>query len=83
MLSNSYKHFSLAVSSRVEPQSFHQVVSSPQWCEAMATEISAFEANDTWEITNLPLDKHPIGWKWVYKIKNIEQMGKKRGIKFI
>jgi hypothetical protein len=76
MLSDSFKHFSLAVSSQVEPEFFHQVVSTPQWCEAMATEISALEANDTREITNLPPDKHPIGCKWVYKIKNIEQMGK-------
>jgi hypothetical protein len=28
------------------------------------------EANSTWEITDLPLDKHPIGCKWVYKIKH-------------
>ena len=35
----------------------------------MDAEIAALEANNTWAITPLPLDKHPIGCKWVYRIK--------------
>ncbi|GJZ61742.1 retrovirus-related pol polyprotein from transposon RE1, partial [Tanacetum coccineum] len=34
-----------------------------------AKEINAFEANNTWEITTLPLSKKPIGYKWVFRIK--------------
>jgi hypothetical protein len=36
----------------------------------MATEIHALELNNTWTVTNLPSGKHPIGCKWVYKIKH-------------
>ena len=35
----------------------------------MNAEIVALEANNTWTITPLPPNKHPIGYKWVYKIK--------------
>ena len=35
----------------------------------MDAEIAALEANNTWTITHLPHNKHPIGCKWVYKIK--------------
>jgi len=37
--------------------------------KAMESEIKALEFNRTWEITDLPPNKTPIGCKWVYKIK--------------
>ena len=36
----------------------------------MAAEIHALELNNTWTVIDLPLGKHPIGCKWVYKIKH-------------
>ncbi|KAL0392792.1 UNVERIFIED_CONTAM: Retrovirus-related Pol polyprotein from transposon RE1 [Sesamum radiatum] len=42
---------------------------SSSWVEAMAKELDALEANDTWELTNLPPDKKAIGSKWVFKLK--------------
>ena len=35
----------------------------------MDVEIAAIEANNTWTSTPLLANKHPIGCKWVYKIK--------------
>jgi hypothetical protein len=35
----------------------------------MHAEISALELNNTWTIVDLPSHKHPIGCKWVYKLK--------------
>ena len=35
----------------------------------MDAEIAALEANNTWTITSFPPNKHPIGCKWVYRIK--------------
>jgi hypothetical protein len=35
----------------------------------MDKELAALEANHTWDFTPLPSGKHPIGCKWVYKIK--------------
>ncbi|XP_031112009.1 uncharacterized protein LOC116015983 [Ipomoea triloba] len=35
----------------------------------MEVEIDALQKNKTWELTELPPGKTPIGCKWVYKVK--------------
>ena len=35
----------------------------------MSTELQALESNQTWSIVSLPDGKHPVGCRWVYKIK--------------
>ena len=35
----------------------------------MQSEVAALEQNNTWAIVELPSSKHPIGSKWVYKVK--------------
>ncbi|GKB08575.1 RmlC-like cupins superfamily protein [Tanacetum coccineum] len=49
--------------------SYTQASKHPKWVEAINNEISALESNHTWELTTLPPFKHPIGYKWVYRIK--------------
>lgn len=35
----------------------------------MQTELNALEANNTWELTELPAGKKVVGCKWIYKVK--------------
>jgi len=36
----------------------------------MDIELQALEDNKTWYVVSLPTSKHPVGCKWVYKIKH-------------
>ncbi|KAK4265426.1 hypothetical protein QN277_026481 [Acacia crassicarpa] len=35
----------------------------------MQEEMKALQQNKTWEIVDLPKEKHAIGYKWVFRIK--------------
>lgn len=35
----------------------------------MNEEMGALEKHQTWEIVNMPLDKKPIGCKWLHSLK--------------
>eukprot|EP00963_Diacronema_lutheri_P007771 scaffold671_cov394-Pavlova_lutheri.AAC.1 len=39
------------------------------WEEAIQNELEALSKMRTWDITDLPLDKKPIGTKWIFRVK--------------
>lgn len=52
-----------------EPHSFMEACKYPECINAMNLDLDALVQNQTWELTDLPLDKRPKGCKWAYKLK--------------
>ncbi|GKC41567.1 ribonuclease H-like domain-containing protein [Tanacetum coccineum] len=52
-----------------EPKTFREACNNKEWVNAMNNEIEALNRNETWEITELPPGRKPIGCKWIYKAK--------------
>lgn len=52
-----------------EPTSVKTTLAHPGWLKAMQEELSALEANKTWELVPKQPDMNIIGVKWVYKVK--------------
>ena len=68
-LSSSYKEFVCCADTFVEPRTFEEAIKDQNWKTTMKDEIKALELNHTWDIVELSEGEHPIGCKWVYKIK--------------
>ena len=69
LLTPSYHSFIKGFSVIVEPTSFKKASKHQQWVDAMQFEVAVLEQNNTWAIVDFPFGKHPIGSKWVYKVK--------------
>ena len=62
---------------------FQEAIESSEkdkWMEAMVEENESSSKNKTWELTELPKEKKPIGCKWVFKKK--EAVSEKEGERF-
>lgn len=67
--SPNFACFLTAVTTNKDPVLFKYAVQDINWVNAMNDELSALEANDTWDVTTLPPNKRAIGCKWLYKTK--------------
>lgn len=55
-----------------DPSTFQEAIGSSErdsWMEAMVEEMESLKKNKTWELSELPEGKKPVGCKWVYKKK--------------
>ena len=52
-----------------EPMNYKQSKDKAEWVEVMNEEYNSIMKNQTWELTELPEDKTPIGCKWLFKYK--------------
>jgi len=43
-----------------EPSSYAEAITKPEWQAAMQKEFDALQANNTWDLVDLPADKKPI-----------------------
>ncbi|KAG7578293.1 Retrotransposon Copia-like N-terminal [Arabidopsis thaliana x Arabidopsis arenosa] len=67
--SDSQRAFLAAITAVSVPKSYSEAVKDEKWCNAMSGEVNALEANDTWDITDLPPGKKAIGSHWIFTIK--------------
>ena len=51
------------------PDNIKEAFKHPRWREVVLEEIKALEKNETWDINDLPLEKSPVGCKWVFTVK--------------
>lgn len=49
-----------------------------RWNESMVAEFNALVKNGTWELTDLPRNRHPIKSKWVFNLKRDKDGGIER-----
>ncbi|GJY04713.1 putative RNA-directed DNA polymerase, partial [Tanacetum coccineum] len=67
--SNLLIKYKIIINKIHEPATYLEAVKDSKWIEAMNQEIESLNRNNTWEITDLPTGRKPIGSKWVFKVK--------------
>lgn len=68
-LSQSAHSFVTSLDSMTIPKTLDEALSHNGWRIAMEEEMSALEANGTWDLVSLPSHKRTIRCKWVYVVK--------------
>lgn len=68
-LSQDYRAFVTTLDSIKIPQNFYEAIQQPEWKTAVEEEIKVLEKNSTWEYSQLPEGKRPVGCKWIFSVK--------------
>jgi hypothetical protein len=46
-------------------------VHDPTWVDAMVEEYDSIIKNSGWDIVPRPVEKSVVGWRWIYKVKQV------------
>ncbi|GKA88294.1 putative reverse transcriptase domain-containing protein [Tanacetum coccineum] len=68
-LSTENYSFVTNLNKTIKPKTYREASTDERWVEAMNKEMEALNRNNTWDITELPKGRKPVGSKWIYKIK--------------
>ncbi|RVW82418.1 Retrovirus-related Pol polyprotein from transposon TNT 1-94 [Vitis vinifera] len=68
-LSPTFRAFTSSITEIQVPRNIQEAFKYPKWKAAIDEEVRALEKNSTWEITDLPRGKKPVGCKWIFTIK--------------
>lgn len=68
-MSPKYYAFVTNLSTIEIPNTIQEALNHSEWKKAIEEEIQALEKNGTWEISNLPKGKQPVGCKWIFNVK--------------
>ena len=68
-MSSSSCSFVASLESTPISKTVSEVLSYPGWRTAMIEEMNALDANDTWNLVDLPTGKKAIGCQWVFTVK--------------
>ncbi|RVX04964.1 Retrovirus-related Pol polyprotein from transposon TNT 1-94 [Vitis vinifera] len=68
-LSPTFRAFTSSITEIQVPQNIQKAFKYPKWKAAVDEEVRALEKNGTWEITDLPRGKKPVGCKWIFTVK--------------
>lgn len=52
-----------------EPSTVKEALSSLEWLDAIKSEFTALQNNQTWSLVELPPNRKAIGCKWVFRVK--------------
>nr|KAJ0199337.1 hypothetical protein LSAT_V11C600321640 [Lactuca sativa] len=67
--SGSFASFIRSIEHLSEPELYREPVLDPIWKNVMAEELTTLHQTHTCDLVSLPIRKHTIGCRWVYKIK--------------
>ena len=68
-VSKTYESFANQLSTVHVPNSVQEALKDSRWKEAMNEEMKSLHKNGTWEVTDLPIGKKPVGCRWIFTIK--------------
>ena len=68
-LSPSYKAFATSLDDTQVPNTIQEAFKISEWKKVVQDEIDALKKNGTWTITDLPVGKRLVGYKWIFTIK--------------